>query len=299
MGPEEIPQKKDIIPTEKEKDMTEKDNNPTEKDVEKLDKPDFKAEINEIKTLYKTGDKKNALEILHRSFESFNNNRELLENTGREEDHIEADYYSTFRDFGGISGIKGAHEVIASMRVTEHNKNQYSIRGRIDNLLNVVNGLIQEKDETQEPSELNNIKKQLQELLKNLDDTKPKPEKVEEIRSTVDFQNLIDSAKEENEEGVLKTLGGLEQYLQNVRQGLIDKDKRLEESGDWKDGGRWIDHREGELFNNYIELKNWLGAKRIIESMQDTSHNEKYNSKDGRIKHLEKMSGLKYDEIKI
>ncbi len=277
--------------------MAKNEEKPTEK-AEKISTPNFKSEIEEIKVLYESGDKKNALELLQRSFETFNNNRELLDSPGREEDHIEAGYFSTFRDFGDI---EKAYEVIASMRMTEHNKNQFSARGRIENLLNVVNELAQTNDNIHESDKLNNIIKQLHDLLKNLDENRPKPDKEKrlELKSTADFQHQIELAKEGDVKEVIKIFKGLEQYLQNVRKGSIDKNKRFNESGDWKDDGRWIDHREKELFDNYIEIKNWPGAKRTIESMQDTPHGQKWDVKENRIKHLEKMSGLKYNKIEI
>ena len=55
-----------------------------------------------------------------------------------------------------------------------------------------------------------------------------------------------------------------------------------------KDEGRWIDHRENDLFETYRKIKDWDGANRIIESMQNTPHAKKYNSKQGKINILSK-----------
>ena len=44
-----------------------------------------------------------------------------------------------------------------------------------------------------------------------------------------------------------------------------------------------IDHRENELMNAYVANNDWDSANRIIESMTDSAHAQKYNSRDGRI----------------
>ena len=54
---------------------------------------------------------------------------------------------------------------------------------------------------------------------------------------------------------------------------------------------RWADHRERELFQAYYKLQDWVSAKRVVESsVWDTS-------KNGRIRRLEELSGMRYDQI--
>jgi len=56
---------------------------------------------------------------------------------------------------------------------------------------------------------------------------------------------------------------------------------------------RWMDHRDRELFQAYCRLKNWSGAKRVVEC----SIFEK--SREGRVSRLEELSGIKYAEIEL
>lgn len=49
------------------------------------------------------------------------------------------------------------------------------------------------------------------------------------------------------------------------------------------------DQREGELFNYYIEKENFDGANQVIENMEANEHNQKYNSREGRINHLSNL----------
>jgi len=73
----------------------------------------------------------------------------------------------------------------------------------------------------------------------------------------------------------------------------------LAQAEDWLDQAqneekyddRWLDHRQRELFRAYYQIKDWVGAKRIVEKTKDP------DSKAGRITRLEELSGLKYDEI--
>lgn len=52
------------------------------------------------------------------------------------------------------------------------------------------------------------------------------------------------------------------------------------------------DHLSRELMNKYIELKNFKEAKRVVEELTD-----KEGSTKGRIKYLEKVTGLSYEKI--
>lgn len=54
---------------------------------------------------------------------------------------------------------------------------------------------------------------------------------------------------------------------------------------------RWLDHRQRELFQEFYKIKDWQGAKRVVEATNDQ------RSKDGRKAKLEELSGMKYDEI--
>ena len=61
------------------------------------------------------------------------------------------------------------------------------------------------------------------------------------------------------------------------------------------DSNEKIDHRENELMEFYIKKGDVDSANRIIENMTPNEHNEKYNSKKGRIN---KLSGIVDDENK-
>lgn len=50
-----------------------------------------------------------------------------------------------------------------------------------------------------------------------------------------------------------------------------------------------IDHREGELLNCFIEQGNLDAANQVIEYMTPNDHNEKYQSKQGRINKLSSL----------
>ncbi len=54
---------------------------------------------------------------------------------------------------------------------------------------------------------------------------------------------------------------------------------------------RWLDHRQRELFQAFYKIKDWQGAKRVVEATKDS------RSQDGRKARLEELSGLKYEEI--
>lgn len=61
------------------------------------------------------------------------------------------------------------------------------------------------------------------------------------------------------------------------------------------DSNEKIDHRENELMEFYIKKGDVDSANRIIENMTPNEHNEKYNSKKGRIN---KLSGIIDNENK-
>lgn len=54
---------------------------------------------------------------------------------------------------------------------------------------------------------------------------------------------------------------------------------------------RWLDHRQNELVDAYCQKEDWVSAKRITEKTKDP------DSKAGRIAKIERLSGLKYEEI--
>lgn len=54
---------------------------------------------------------------------------------------------------------------------------------------------------------------------------------------------------------------------------------------------RWLDQRQRELFQEFYKIKDWSGAKRVVEATKDL------RSKSGRITRLEELSGMRYDEI--
>ena len=54
---------------------------------------------------------------------------------------------------------------------------------------------------------------------------------------------------------------------------------------------RWLDHRQRELFQAFYQVKNWQGAKRVVEA---TKAQKSY---EGRKNRLEELSGMKYEEI--
>lgn len=258
----------------------------------------FYTEIEAAKKLHEE-DPSRAIEHLKKSFAKFNTIREYLGGNGRPEDHIECEYYDTFRDAGDI---ESAYNVIDNMRVTPHNENQASIRERIDDLIRRIDKLLKQPSlDAEDSAKYETIKESLNEKFLELDDIDLKTEKVDHVTDTKSFENQLNWAKEnpEKEEEVAEALKQLETYLQDVREGRVDKKKRLDEDGNWKDGGRWIDHREGELFEYYLGIKDEEGTRRIIESMQDTSHNTDRhpNIKKDRIKAWEKVFDEKFDDV--
>jgi len=52
---------------------------------------------------------------------------------------------------------------------------------------------------------------------------------------------------------------------------------------------RWLDHRQRELFQAFYKVKDWQGAKRVVESDS--------RSQEERKARLEELSGMNYDEI--
>jgi len=54
---------------------------------------------------------------------------------------------------------------------------------------------------------------------------------------------------------------------------------------------RWLDHRQRELFQAFCQSRDWPGAKRVVEATQEEQ------SQKGRRERLEKLSGLKYEDI--
>jgi len=54
---------------------------------------------------------------------------------------------------------------------------------------------------------------------------------------------------------------------------------------------RWADHRERELFRVYCARRDWISAKRVVESSIFNS------SRQGRIRRLKQLSGRPYHQI--
>lgn len=73
-----------------------------------------------------------------------------------------------------------------------------------------------------------------------------------------------------------------EKLLDDIRKKILDENddmpfaKRCE----------MVDHREDELFNAYIKAKMWEEAQKVIDTMITNSHNQEYNSKEGRQNYL-------------
>lgn len=66
---------------------------------------------------------------------------------------------------------------------------------------------------------------------------------------------------------------------------------KMEKEESFRYGKDWLDDCERKLFQAYYALKDWAGAKRVVEM------SIKPESKKGRIKRLEDLSGRKYEEI--
>ena len=109
----------------------------------------------------------------------------------------------------------------------------------------------------------------------NLDQLNGLEEKpLEKIESTMNFQQIIKNAEElykaGNEEQGKKLLCQTEEWMNKNRDRV-------------NDGGRWIDHREGDLFKIFWNIGDVDGANRIIESMTNTEHANNAKSREGRI----------------
>lgn len=79
-------------------------------------------------------------------------------------------------------------------------------------------------------------------------------------------------------------------FFRNALSGNYPKEaqKILEKISTLGDNEK-TDHREGELFNYFIEKENFDAANQVIENMVPNEHNVKFNSKQGRINHLSNL----------
>jgi hypothetical protein len=93
-----------------------------------------------------------------------------------------------------------------------------------------------------------------------------------QLKNTSDFRDALDKE-------VPEAAGSFLKELKNNREKHLHYDDR------------WFDHREREVFKNYCQRGDWFAAKRIVESSLDV------RSKEGRMKRLEELSGIKYEEI--
>ena len=77
-------------------------------------------------------------------------------------------------------------------------------------------------------------------------------------------------------------IGAAEEWLNQIR---------LDRAGHPQYGDRELDHRERELFQAFCSVGDWAGAKRVVEVTADPM------VKKNRMKRLEELSGLPYDQI--
>ncbi len=97
-------------------------------------------------------------------------------------------------------------------------------------------------------------------------------EKEEKMKNTADFREALGQGN----------LEAAEEFLKEVAS-------NPENFPQYDD--RWLDHRQRELFQAFYKREDWQGAKRVIEATRDP------HSREGRIKRLEQLSGLRYEEI--
>lgn len=68
-------------------------------------------------------------------------------------------------------------------------------------------------------------------------------------------------------------------FLKELRKTVKSTDQDSEK---YPELARSLDHKENKLFKAFIKVEEWEGAQKVIDSMIDTKHNEKYHSKENR-----------------
>lgn len=102
--------------------------------------------------------------------------------------------------------------------------------------------------------------------------------------------NYVQFGQEMKEGIVIDSTARFDKALQ---AGILEEAERWfeEAKGMEKYDDSWIDQQERKLFQTYYKMKDWENAKRIVESSIWAG------SRKGRIKRLEELSGMRYEDI--
>jgi hypothetical protein len=134
-----------------------------------------------------------------------------------------------------------------------------------------------------------------------------------ENRNSIEINNQKNETEKEGEQMKIETTGDFNGYInqsleiaksskgeinkekiENARQLLCEAEKwflkaRQEPKymkAEGKEDGWWADQQERALFRAYRQIGDFDGANRLIESMENTPHAQKVNSRAGRIEVL-------------
>lgn len=108
---------------------------------------------------------------------------------------------------------------------------------------------------------------------------------------------FVDKQRPFNQESESKKMNSTAEFREAVKDGKLEEAERFlnkvasapEEFPQFD--ARWLDHRQRELFQAFNGRNDWAGAKRVIEATKSLE------SKQGRIRRLEELSGKTYVEI--